>query len=175
MTQVLAERITGKPQDEISSKYLDHGNQHEPTARQLYQWHLSARQELKQVGFVDHPTIPFCGGSPDCLIGDDGLLEIKCPYNVHNHLANIESDGTSDRDYIWQMQGNLWITGRKWCDFVSFHPFVPESLRFHVVRYERDEDVIDEIEERIPRALEQVEIRVKNIEQRVRLSVEGGK
>lgn len=174
MTQVVAERITGLPQDEISSKYLDHGNQHEPTARQLYQWHLSDRQELKQVGFYDHPAIQFCGGSPDCLIGDDGVLEIKCPYNVHRHLANIESDGTDERDYIWQMQGNLWITGRQWCDFVSFHPFVPEALRFHVVRYGRDEDIIEEIEERVVRALEQVAIRVQKIEQRVRLSAGGG-
>lgn len=174
MTQVVAERITGKPQDEIQSKYLDHGNEHEPTARQLYQWHLSERHELKQVLFVDHPDVPFCGGSPDCLVGDDGLLEIKCPYQVHNHLINIEQDGTSNRDYIWQMQGNLWITGRQWCDFVSFHPFVPEELQFHVVRYWRDEDVIEEIAERVPRALEQIAIRVKNIEQRVRLSA-GGK
>lgn len=171
MSQVMAERLTGLPQDEINSKYLDHGNRHEPTARRLYQWHLSARQELKQVGFVDHPSVKFCGGSPDCLIGDDGVLEIKCPYNVHQHLAHIEQDGTSNKDYIWQMQGNLWITGRQWCDFVSFHPFVPESLRFHVVRYERDEDVIEEIEERIPRALEQVALRVKNIEARVRIAV----
>ena len=174
ISQVMAERITGLPQDEINSKYLDHGNKHEPTARQLYQWHLSARQELKQVGFVNHPEFPGSGGSPDCLIGDDGVLEIKCPYNVHNHLANIENDGTSDKDYIWQMQGNMWITGRQWCDFVSFHPYVPESLRFHVVRYERDEDVIEDVEERVTRALEQVAIRLKNIEQRVRLSV-GGK
>jgi hypothetical protein len=174
MTQVLAERLTGVPQDEIQSKYLDHGIKHEPTARQLYQWHLSSRVELKQVGYVKHPTIQNCGGSPDCLVGTEGVLEIKCPYTVHTHLANIENDGTADRDYIWQMQGNLWITGRKWCDFVSFHPYVPEPLRFHVVRYERDEDVIDEISERITRALEQVAIRVKNIEKRVRLSVEGG-
>lgn len=175
MTQVVAERITGSPQDEIQSKYLDHGNRYESTARQLYQWHLSARQVLEQVGFVDHPEVAYCGGSPDCLVGEDGLLEIKCPYTVHRHLANIESDGTDEKDYIWQMQGNLWITGRQWCDFVSFHPFVPESLQFHVVRYERDEDIIEEIEERIPRALEQVAIRVKNIEQRVRLSVGGVK
>lgn len=171
MTQVLAERLTGVPQDEIQSKYLDHGNKHEPTARQLYQWHLTDRVEIKQVGFVDHPTIPFCGGSPDALIGDDGVLEIKCPYNVHNHIANIENDGTLDRDYIWQMQGNLWITGRHWCDFVSFHPFVPEPLQFHVVRYELDEDVIEEIAEKVPRALEQIAIRSQRLEERVRLSV----
>jgi putative phage-type endonuclease len=172
MTQVVAERITGVPQDEIQSKYLDHGNRYESTARQLYQWHLKVRETLKQVGFVDHPVVPWCGGSPDCLVGDDGVLEIKCPYNVHRHLANIENDGTDDRDYIWQMQGNLWITGRQWCDFVSFHPFVPESLQFHVVRYARDEDIIDEIAERVPRAVEQVAIRVANIEKRVRLSAE---
>jgi len=99
------------------------------------------------------------------------VLEIKCPYNVHNHLANIENDGTGDKDYIWQMQGNLWLTGRQWCDFVSFHPYVPSPLQLHVVRYERDEDVIEEINERVPRAIEQVAIRLKNIEQRVRLSV----
>lgn len=171
MTQVMAERLTGVPQDELQSKYLAHGNTHEPTARQLYQWHLTHRHALKQVGFVDHPDVAYCGGSPDCLVGDDGVLEIKCPFTVHGHLANIENDGTDNKDYIWQMQGNLWITGRQWCDFVSFHPFVPESLQFHVVRYERDEDVIEEIAERVPRALEQVAIRVKNIEQRVRLSV----
>lgn len=170
MTQVLGERITGVPQDEIQSKYLEHGRQHEPTARRLYQWHMSVQQRVQQVGFVDHPTIPFCGGSPDCLVGDEGLAEIKCPYNVHVHLGHIEGDATSDRDYIWQMQGNLWITGRKWCDFVSFHPFVPRPLRLHVVRFMRDEDVIEEIAERVPRALEQIATRVKNIEQRVRLS-----
>lgn len=170
MTQVVAERITGLPQDEIQSKYLDHGKLHEPTARQLYQWHLHAGQKLKQVCFIDHPMVPYCGGSPDCLVGDDGVLEIKCPYHAHHHLANIEHDGTHDRDYIWQMQGNLWITGRQWCDFVSFHPLVPLPLRFHVVRYERDEDLIEEIQNRVVRALEQVAIRAQSIEQRVRLS-----
>lgn len=167
MTQVVAELVTGVPQDEISSKYLDHGNKHESTARQLYQWHMHTRQELRQVGFVEHPKFPGCGGSPDCLVGDDGVLELKCPYNVHQHLAHIENGGTDNRDYVWQMQGNLWITDRKWCDFGSFHPYVPEPLRFHVVRYERDE----EIDERIPRAIKQVAIRVRDIEKRVRLSV----
>lgn len=171
MTQVVAERLTGVPQDKIESKYLDHGNKYEPTARQLYQWHMTTRAELKQVGFINHPLLPGCGGSPDCLVGDDGVLEIKCPYHIHNHLANIENDGTKERDYVWQMQGNLWITGRKWCDFVSFHPFVPRTLQFHVVRYHRDEDLIEDIEKRITRALEQVAIRVKNIESRVRLSI----
>lgn len=170
MTQVVAERITGLPQDEIQSKYLDHGNDHEPTARQLYEWHLIGTGSLQQVGYVKHPTVDGCGGSPDCLIGEDGLLEIKCPFNVHQHLSHIENDGTDNKDYIWQMQGLMWITDRQWCDFASFHPFVPDNLRFHVVRVERDEDVIEEIEERVTRALEQVAIRVNNIHEKVRLT-----
>jgi len=171
MTQVLAERITGRPQDEINSKHIEHGNKHEPTARQLYQWHMAKRQGLKQVGFINHPKLEYCGGSPDCLVGDDGVLEIKCPYTIHTHFANIENDGTGDKDYIWQMQGNLWLTDRKWCDFVSFHPYVPKELQFHVVRCVRDEDVIEDIEVRVTRALEQIAKRLENIQSRVRLSV----
>ena len=101
MTEVLAERVTGRPQDEIKSKYLDHGNEHEPVARQLYQWNLVTDHKLQQVGFLEHPDHPNCGGSPDCLVDDDGELEIKCPYHVHNHIAHIENDGTSNRDYVW--------------------------------------------------------------------------
>lgn len=172
MNQVVAERLTGVPQDEIQNKYIDHGHTFEPIARQMYQLNLADHAEVKEVGFCEHPTIPFCGGSPDCLVGSDGLVEIKCPYNVHQHLAHIEADGTDNKEYIWQMQGNMWVTGRKWCDFVSFHPFVPQAFRIHVVRYERDEDVIEELEERVPRALEQIEIRLKNLESKVRLSAQ---
>ena len=73
------------------------------------------------------------------------------------------------------MQGLLWITGRQWCDFVSFHPFVPEIMQLHVVRYERDADVIEEIAERVTRAIEQVEIRAKKIADLVRVAVKEGK
>lgn len=169
MNQLIAERITGRPAEEIQSKYIDHGNDHEPTARQLYQWNAQGEYQLKQVGFVNHPSIDMCGGSPDCLIAEDGVLEIKCPYNVHRHLENIESDGPSDRDHIWQSQGNIWVTGREWCDFVSFHPYVPQELRLHVARVYRDEDVIEELEERIPRFLEQLEIRLNKITSSIRL------
>lgn len=174
MTQVLAERLTGRPQDEISSKYLDHGNKYEPTARQFYQWNMPYSLKLQQVGFIRHPDIPNCGGSPDCLVGDDGILEIKCPYTIHTHIAHIENDATSNRDYVWQMQGNLWVTNRKWCDFVSFHPFVPKDCMFHVVRYERDNDVIDEIAERVIRAEEQIVIRMKRINEKVRTAITKG-
>lgn len=170
IAQVLAERISGVPSVEIHSKYLDHGHKYEPIARQLYQWHLPTRQVLKQIGFIDHPAVKHCGGSPDCLVGDDGVLEIKCPYTIHTHLLNIENDGTKDLDYQWQMQGNVWVTGRKWCDFVSFHPFVPDDVRFHVVRYHRDNDLIEEIEDRVTRALDQIAVRAKNILSKVRIS-----
>lgn len=169
MDQLIGERLTGRPQDDIKSKYIDHGNEHEPTARQLYQWHAKSRAKLRQVGFINHPTIPWCGGSPDCLIGDDGGLEIKCPYNVSRHLANIEHDGPSDRDYIWQCQMNIWVAELDWIDFESFHPYVPEEVQFHVARVYRDEDVIEELVDRVPRFLEQLEIRLKKIKSSIRL------
>lgn len=172
MNELVAEKITGRPAEQINSKYLDHGNEHEPTARQLYQLHRAKRDPVNQVGFVNHPSIEGCGGSPDALVGDEGVLEIKCPYHIHNHLANIENDGPVDRDYIWQAQGNMWVTGRRWCDFVSFHPFVPESYQFHVVRIFRDEDVIEDLEEKVPRFLEQVSIKLNRMTGLVRLDSE---
>lgn len=172
MNELVAEKITGRPAEQINSKYLDHGNEHEPTARQLYQLHRAKRDPVKQVGFVNHPSIEGCGGSPDALVGDEGVLEIKCPYHIHNHLANIENDGPVDRVYIWQAQGNMWVTGRSWCDFVSFHPFVPESYQFHVVRIFRDEDVIEDLEEKVPRFLEQVSIKLNRMTGLVRLDSE---
>lgn len=81
------------------------------------------------------------GGTPDGLIGEDGGIEVKCP-NSDNHLLHI----TSDRNgYIHQVQAYLWITGRKWWDFISYDPRFPEDLQLHIQRIERDEDMISDI------------------------------
>ncbi|MEM6363311.1 MAG: lambda exonuclease family protein [Planctomycetota bacterium] len=163
MNQLIAERMTGRPAEEIGSKYIDWGNEHEPTARQLYQWSMKGDHTLRQVGFVNHPTIDMVGGSPDCLIDDDGVMEIKCPYTAANHLKVIEGNVITDKDYKWQCQGNLWVTGRQWLDYVSFHPLFPEPMQLFVIRVPRDEDMIDELDEKVPRFLEQMAIRIKKI------------
>jgi hypothetical protein len=148
---------------------VEWGREHEPTARQLYQWHHGGDPTLKQVGFVNHPTIEGVGGSPDCLVDDDGLLEIKCPYTVANHVKTIEENEIVDRHYQWQCQGNLWVTGRQWLDFISFHPLMPPELQLHVIRIERDEDMIDELEHSVPRFLDQMRIRLSKIRKGVEL------
>lgn len=168
MAELIGERLTGRPAEEIKSKYLDWGHEHEPTARQLYHWHLPGEHTLRQVGFVDHPSVPMAGGSPDCLVDDDGVVEIKCPYNASKHLQTIEEDAVTDKDYAWQCQGNLWVTGRKWLDYVSFHPSMPEEIQLHVIRVERDDDMIEELEEKVPRFLDQLELKMARISTRAR-------
>lgn len=147
MLEVMGERLTGKPEDQIASKYLDWGNQHEPSARSLYAWITGRPVQL--VPFIDHPTVHGVGGSPDGLVGEDGVLEIKCPFTTKVHLETILENEVVDKDYMWQCQGNLWVTGRKWLDFVSFHPDMPNSLKLHIVRVNRDDKAISELEKRI--------------------------
>jgi exodeoxyribonuclease (lambda-induced) len=103
------------------------------------------------------------------LVGDEGLVEIKCPYTVENHLAVLEGDLIADKDYQWQCQGGLWVTGRKWLDYVSFHPLMPEPLRMHVVRVNRDEDMIEDLEAAVSRFIGQMNIRLSKIRKAVDL------
>lgn len=161
MLDLIGERLTGNPSEEISSKYLEWGHTHEPTARALYTWRVGLPVTL--TGFVAHPDFDDVGGSPDGLVGDDGCVEIKCPYTVRNHLETIYQNEIVDKDYQWQVQGNLWVTGRSWMDFVSFHPNLPEELQLHVIRVERDEDMIEELDDRVRRFLEMMSVREQKI------------
>lgn len=160
MFEVMGEKLTGKPADPITSKYLEWGNMHEPSARSLYGW---LRSPVKLVPFIDHPTIPGVGGSPDGLVDDDGVLEIKCPFTTRTHLETIFENKIVDKDYMWQCQGNLWVTGRKWIDFVSFHPDMPDDMKLHIIRVERDEDAIEELQERIQRFMKMLAVRLGKI------------
>jgi len=87
-------------------------------------------------GLVDHPAIEGFAASPDGLVNDDGLVEIKCP-NTATHVDFLQT-GKIDQKYIWQMQSQMSCTGRKWCDFVSFDDRLPESLQYKSVRVEFD-------------------------------------
>ena len=164
MLDLLSEIITGKPSDEINSKYLEWGNRHEASARSAYCWDKGV--EVSQVGFVNHPTIKRCGGSPDSLVDEDGILEIKCPYNTTNHLRTLLSYEVPS-EYQWQVQGNLWVTQRKWCDFISYDPRFQFGVDHVVIRVERDELLIEELEDRVVRFLQQLEVKLAKIQKRV--------
>jgi hypothetical protein len=120
------EHYTQKPLDRFTAVAVDHGNEYEPIAFEACSQRLAAEgKELffpeGEKAFIEHPTEKLIGCSPDGLIGDDGLLEIKCPFNGSIHLA------TADGGYVpkmhWpQIQGSLWITGRKWYLFASYDP-----------------------------------------------------
>lgn len=148
--QIAYEIITGVPQGFDGNFATEWGNENEPIAVASYE--MLTNQRVTAVGFCAHPSNSRAGGSPDGLIGSDGMIEVKCPYKGINHAKNVLFN-TFVSDYEWQVQGNLWITGRNWCDMVSFDPRVEgKGKSLHVVRVLRDEDKIALLESRIEEA-----------------------
>jgi len=131
MHELLAEWITGIPSSAEQSGFMERGSEMEAWAVGWYE--LQRSVTTTPVGTCLHDTLP-AACSPDRLVGDDGGLEIKCP-SAKVHVANL-LDAT-DEHYA-QAQGNLWITGRKWWDLLSYHPTIPPTI----VRIERDEEYI---------------------------------
>lgn len=139
--RLVAERLTGIPQDGFSNAAMQWGNEQEPFARAAYEIHSG--NLVDQTGLVMHPSIPYAGASPDGLIDDCGLVEIKCP-NTATHIEYLLS-GTTPKKYQPQMMWQMECTGRQWCDFVSFDPRMPEHLQLFVVRFERDEERLNDL------------------------------
>ena len=138
--EILAERMT----DQIVPKYTNaamlHGIETEPEAKDVYE-EVTGRL-IQDVGFVDHPTIPFFGASPDGLV-EDGLIEIKCP-TTSTHLSWVVA-GEIPAEHKPQMIVQCLVTGRSWCDFVSYDPRVPESYQLFVRRFIPSDDEKQEI------------------------------
>lgn len=140
--QLVTERLTGNPVTGYTNAAMQWGTDTEPQARQAYEAETGII--VDQVGFLLHKAIPWCGASPDGFIGDDGLIEIKCPES-QTHLEYLES-GKAPEKYIPQMQGQMWVTDRQWCDFVSFDPRFPPNLQLLIVRVARDDKYIKALE-----------------------------
>jgi len=137
MMRLLAERMTGEVHPAFQSQYMEEGAETEVYARQYYE--QLKKVEVKQVGFI---KIGEIGASPDGLVGEDGEIEIKCPL-PSTHLDYIIKD-KMPTEYIPQVQGNLWISGRQWCDFISFDPRV-KNRPYWSVRVNRDESYINNL------------------------------
>lgn len=132
LCELLAERLTGYPANDITSDFMARGTSLEAEAAAAYEFDNDRMTE--KVGFVlDDARRVGC--SPDRLVGDDGLLEIKC-LSVANHVAAVL--GMKDSDHFAQVQGQLWLTGRAWADLFFYNPAVVS----HTIRIERDEDFI---------------------------------
>lgn len=164
--QLVVERITGQPTENYVSEYMQHGIDNEPAARMKY---VAATGALvDEVGFIRHPTIERCGGSVDGLVGDDGIIEIKAP-TTFNHLETILADAMPE-EHIAQVQGYLWITGRQYCDFISYDPRLPDGLNLFVHRIKRNDDYIAELAGEVLQFLSEVDemlLRLRSILPRI--------
>jgi putative phage-type endonuclease len=141
MAQLLTERLTGAVAEGYTNAAMQWGTETEPQARAMYE--LQTGLDVEQVGFVPHPVLECTGASPDGLVGADGLVEIKCP-NTATHIETLRGAAV-DRKYLLQMHWQMICTGREWCDFVSFDPRLPAAMQLHIVRVERNAELVEEI------------------------------
>lgn len=162
-TELVVERLTGKKTEGFTSAAMEWGVETEPLARAAYE--VATGNLVDQVAFVDHPSIEWFGCSPDGLVGDDGLIEIKCP-NSATHLEYIEDD-CPPKKYVIQMMAQMACTGRKWCDFVSFDPRLPDGLQLFIVRVNADDKYIQMMEDEVKQFLDEVATKVVSLKTRM--------
>lgn len=144
--QLASELLITEPEEIYKSFDMMRGNELEPEAREAY-------QEFT-FNYVEQVTFIKCDGygySPDGLIGDDGLLEIKCP-NQTTHTKYL-FENRLPVEYVQQVQGGLFASRRQWCDFVSYHPNFQEDKRLFIKRVYRDEELIKKLEVGIMKAI----------------------
>ena len=161
--QIVAEILTGTPQDDIFvNDAMRWGTEQEPYARAAYE--ATRGVLVDQVGLVLHPTIERGAASPDGLVDPDGLVEIKCPKTA-THLAYLLA-GEVPSQYQPQMLWQMACTGAQWCDFVSFDPRLTEDLQLFVVRFKRDQARIDAMEAEVKAFLEEVDATLASLKNR---------
>jgi putative phage-type endonuclease len=162
MAELVAERLTGARAEGFTNAAMQWGTDMEPEARAAYEFYRDAT--VDGVGFIPHPSIAETGASPDGLVGDDGLVEIKCP-SVATHIETLLSPSISEK-YFLQMQWQMACTGRQWCDFASYDPRLPESMRLFVDRVKRDDDAIAKIEQEVTDFLNEVRMTVFRLQKK---------
>ena len=148
---LVVERLTNTPTSSFTNAAMAWGTETEPLARMAYEVHSG--NFVETVAFIQHPSIEWFGCSPDGLVGE-GLIEIKCP-NTVTHIDYLLA-GVPPAKYVPQMQTQMACTGRLWTDFVSYDPRLPPELQLFVVRLDRDEAYIQQIEDEVKQFLDEV-------------------
>jgi len=159
MAQLICERLTNQKADGFTNAAMQWGTETEPLARISYE--VAQNVLVDEVGFVPHPKILMAGASPDGLIGDNGLLEIKCP-NTATHIDTLLSE-TVPGKYNTQMQFQMACTDREWCDFVSFDNRLPTELQLFVKRVPRDNVFIRLIEGEIVQFIAELDDKINKL------------
>ena len=160
LSELVIERLTEPPTEDngYKSPAMEWGIVYEPVARLEYE--MSTGNQIVEAFFEKHPRLE-AGASPDGYVGEEGLIEIKCP-NPATHLETLRTRAIP-KQYMAQIQGQLWITGRKWCDFVSYDPRFPDNAQMFIKRVNRDSKFIKELERGINKFLKEVESEVKQV------------
>lgn len=158
--ELICERLTGNPYPHFVTREMQWGLDHEAEAATEYE--LDAGVLVERCGFVLHPEVSMFGASPDRLVGDDGLMQIKCP-TTKTHLSWKLRKAAVPAEYLAQIQGELSCTGREWCDFVSFDPRLPEHLQLFVQRVHRDDTIISALEREVADFNREIESELRSL------------
>ena len=150
MAELLAEHFSGEPFSDFENEWTEHGKRYEEEARSWYEFETECEDEITAIGFVYADESRMVGGSPDALVGDDGLLELKCPM-LKTHLYWHSSERCPNQ-HCMQCQGALWITGREWIDFASY---VPEQPMF-VTRILPDPAIFAALDKAVPAFIDEI-------------------
>lgn len=150
--ELVCERLTGAGAERFTNAAMAWGTEKEPEARAAYEF--MRNMDVRLAEFVPHPFIAMSGASPDGYIGDDGLIEIKCPITA-THIKTLLSGKIAD-EYVVQMQWQMACTGKAWCDFVSYDPRLPAHLQMFISRVPADSARIGELEAEVKSFLAEV-------------------
>lgn len=145
---IVTERIQGYQEQGLNSYSMQFGTDTEPFAREAYE--LKTGEFVEEIAFIKHPVFDYVGVSPDGLIGSDGGIEIKCPKSPQIHLQRF-IDGVP-AEYMPQIQGCMWVTNREWWDFVSYDPNTLEKFKMLIIRVNRDDKFIENLENQVKEA-----------------------
>lgn len=159
MAELVAERLTGETAHHYVSPVMAWGSQQQAAAAIAYEFETGCA--VAEAGYVQHPTIEDSGASPDGYVGDDGLIEIKCP-TTQTHIATLDAQEVPPEhlpQILWQMA----CTGRQWCDFVSYDPRLPAHLQLFVKRVDRDDAIIAEFETDVRQFLVELAAKVERL------------
>lgn len=161
----LSEKYSSADKEIYTNKDLERGVELEDQARELYE--LETGNEIEQVGFITNDKISKVAGcSPDGLVGNDGNIEIKCFADTKHFKMIVDFKKTGDFEvesqYVWQVQMQMLITGRKWTDFIAFNPNFKESLLIKRITPDK------EMQKKIKEGLKKGEIIIKEIEEAIK-------
>ena len=145
------EKLSGRTKGGVDNFATEWGNENEPKAVLWYE-KLTGRK-CEETNLLYSKEYPYISGTPDRFVGEDGMIELKCPFNGANHLKHCfitdsEYFKSEHNDYYWQMMCYLYLSGRQWCDFVSFDPRIDSDLGMFIYRVERNEGDVSQMLEK---------------------------